>query len=49
MDKKSKVLFIIFLLIVIISITITFYKYIILEDVIFYTNEELFNESLLGE
>lgn len=49
MDKKSKILIFIFLVITIISIIVTFYKYIILEDIVFYTNEEAFKESLLEE
>ncbi len=47
MDKKSKVLLFIFLLMVGISVSVTFYRYIIKEDIIFYTNEVLFQESLL--
>lgn len=49
MDNKSKILLSIFLVIVFISVIITFYRYIIIEDIIFYTDEELFNESLLVE
>ncbi len=49
MDKKSKVLIFIFLTIVIVSIFIAFYRYIILEDITFYTDEELFEQSLLEE
>ena len=49
MDKKSEILIIIFLVITIFSVGFTFYKYIILEDIVFYTDEELFNESLLEE
>ena len=47
MDKKSKILMIIFLIIVVFSVTVTFYRYIIIRGIIFYTNEESFMESLL--
>lgn len=49
MDKKSKVLIGIFMVMVVVSIGITFYRYMILEDINFYTNEEAFNQSLLEE
>jgi len=49
MDKKSKIILKIFLLIVIISIVATYYRYIILEDFVFFTDEEAFNEVLLEE
>ncbi len=49
MDRKSKVLLIIFLMMVGISISVAFYRYIIIEDITFYTNETLFQESLLEQ
>ncbi len=49
MDKKSKILLIIFTGVVFISLAVTFYRYLILEDIVFYTDEEAFNESLLEE
>lgn len=49
MDKKSKILILIFLAMVIISVAVTFYRYIVLGDIVFYVNEEMFNKSLLEE
>ncbi len=49
MDKRSKILIGIFLFITSISIAVTFYRYIVLEDIVFYTDEEIFNEALLIE
>lgn len=49
MDKKSKILIIIFLVIVIVSMFITFYRYIILQDIVFHTDEETFQKALLEE
>lgn len=49
MEKKSKLLLTIFFIIIFLSIVITFYRYIIKEDIVFYTDEEAFNESLLEE
>jgi len=49
MDKKSKILGAIFIVIVALSIAITFYRYVVLEDIDFYTDEESFQESLLEE
>ena len=49
MEKKSKILLTIFATLILISIAITFYRYIIKEDIVFYTDEEAFNESLLEE
>ena len=48
MDKKSKILIGIFICMVFISVAITFYRYIVLNDIIFYTtDEETFKQSLL--
>ena len=49
MDKKSRVLVAVFLVIVGLSVIATFYRYIVLEDITFHTDEELFQESLLEE
>ena len=49
MDKKPKILLSVFLVITIISVVVTFYKYIIIQDIVFYTDEELFQQSLLEE
>lgn len=49
MDNKSKILIIVFAGIVAISIVITFYRYIVIEDVVFFIDEEAFQESLLEE
>ena len=49
MDKKSKILITIFVVIAVMSTAITFYRYIILEDITFFTDEEAFRESLLEE
>jgi len=45
-DKKSKILSIIFIFLVTISIAVTYYRYIVLKDFDILTDEELFNESL---
>jgi hypothetical protein len=49
MDKKSKVLIVTFSIIVTLSIVITFYKYIVLNNINYYTDEGVFQESLLEE
>jgi len=49
MDKKSKILIKIFLIITGVSIMVTFHKYIILEDINFYTDEQAFSEALTEE
>jgi hypothetical protein len=49
MEKKSKIIIMVFAILVIISTIITFYRYIVLEDIIFITDEEAFQESLLEE
>lgn len=40
MDKKSKILLVVFVLLIMISASISFYKYIYLEDVVFFTDPE---------
>jgi len=49
MNKKSKILITVFVVIAIMSTAITFYRYIILEDITFFIDEEAFQESLLEE
>lgn len=47
--KKSKILMSVFFILCALSISVVFYRYIILEDIVFYTDEEAFMESLLEE
>ena len=49
MDKKSKTFFAVFSFIIMISIVATFYKYIVLDHYDTFTDEEVFNESLLDQ
>jgi len=49
MDNNTKILIIVFALIVTVSVVVTFYRYIVIEDIIFSTDEETFQESLLEE
>ncbi len=49
MDKKSQTLIIIFAIIATVSVVVTFYRYMLLEDVVYVTDEVLFQESLLEE
>lgn len=49
MDKKSKTFFAVFSFIIMISIVATFYKYIVLDNYDTFTDEEVFNESLLDQ
>lgn len=49
MDKKSLIATIIFLIIVVISVSLTYYKYISLENVPIETDEEAFQAALLEE
>lgn len=49
MDRKSKILLTIFICVLLASVAVTFYRYIILEDIVFYTDEEAFAENLLEE
>lgn len=48
-DKKSKTFFIIFIIIVLASISITYYKYVILEKFNIFTDQEAFDQSLLDQ
>lgn len=48
-DNKSDTLTAVFFSIVVISTVVTFYRYILLENITFLTEEELFQESLLEE
>lgn len=49
MDKKSKVLIVVFAIIVTASVVATFYRYIVLKDINYYVDEEAFQQSLLEE
>jgi hypothetical protein len=49
MDQNSRTLIIIFAIIVTVSVVITFYRYIVLEDIAFYTDDEAFLESLIDD
>ena len=49
MEKKSKIFLGTLAFITMVSLVITYYKYVILQDIEFYTDEEAFNESLLEE
>ena len=46
-NKKSKKLFSIFFLVVMISIVATYYRYVIIKDFKITTDQDAFNESLL--
>jgi len=48
-DKQSKIFFSIFLLLLVVSIIFTYYKYVVQKDFKVFTDEEAFNESLLEE
>ena len=45
-DKKSKTFFSIFFFLVIVSIAVTYYRYVILKDFAVFTDEEAFNLAL---
>lgn len=49
MDKRSKVLSIVFLAMLAVSVVVTFYRYIVVQDIAFYTDSEAFEQSLLEE
>jgi len=49
MDKKSRTLVIVFIIILFFSVAFSFYKYIIIKDIDFYINEKEFYEFLLEE
>lgn len=44
--KKSKIFFIIFIFILLTSVIITYYKYVILKDFSYFTDEEVFYKEL---
>lgn len=46
MDKKSKNFFIVFILILFLSIIFTYYQYVIQKNFAFFTDEETFYEEL---
>jgi hypothetical protein len=49
MDKKSKILMFVFSLAVLLSTATTYYRYFVLSDVTYYTDENAFQASLLEE
>ena len=49
MDNKSKVLIVIFTIIVTASMIATFYRYIILKNISYEIDEDVFQEALLEE
>ncbi len=49
MDKKSRILVTLFSLAVALSVAVVFYRYIVLEDISYATEEAIFQESLLEE
>lgn len=48
-EKTNDAFFPIFILIILVSVFITYYKYVILQDFSFLVDEHAFNESLLVE
>lgn len=48
-SKKSKIFFNIIILLTVISISVTYYKYVYLNDFEIFTDEEVFNQELLEE
>ncbi|MFA7315505.1 MAG: hypothetical protein WC059_01730 [Candidatus Paceibacterota bacterium] len=48
-DRKSKVLFILLVLVILASTAASYYKYVIIGDYTIFTDEVIFNESLLAE
>lgn len=49
LDNKSKIFFVVFAFLVLTSLVVTYYKYVILENFTIFTDEEAFNEALLEE
>lgn len=49
MDKKTKILLIIFSFISLASVVATYYRYIVEEDITFNTDEQTFQEALFEE
>lgn len=48
-DKRSKILNVVFFILIFVSILVAFYRYMILKDFVILTDEEAFNESLMEE
>lgn len=46
MDKKSRNFFAIFVFIIFLSILLTYYRYIVMKDFTYFTDENLFYEEL---
>ncbi len=49
MNRKSQILLIIFIVLVIASIGVVFYRYLILKDFVIVTDEKIFKETLIQE
>jgi len=49
MERKSQILTVAFVIIVTASVVITFYRYIVLEDIYYDMDEGAFQEALLEE
>jgi len=48
-DRKSRIFLGIFAFLAMISIVATYYRYVVIKDYEFFTDEEVFNEALLEE
>jgi hypothetical protein len=48
-NKESKIFLGTFSLLILISVIVTYYRYMVMKDFIFFTDEEAFNQSLLEE
>ncbi|MCX6751557.1 MAG: hypothetical protein NT161_02195 [Candidatus Nomurabacteria bacterium] len=46
-DKKSKIFFGIFFSLIAISVVLIYYRYMVIKDIVFLTDEKAFNQSLL--
>ena len=49
MNKKSKIFFTVLIFLIIASVVLTYYKYVILQNFDVFTDEEIFNQELLAE
>lgn len=49
MDKKTQALTIALTIAIVFSVVTTFYKYILMEDIVYETDEDAFQASLLEE
>ena len=49
MDKKPAILIIVFVLLIVASIIATYYRYVVLGDINYETDENVFQQSLLEE